>query len=525
MSWKIWKPPSERAKEEFENGYRKGFDHSNWNLAFSYFNSAYRLYNKAKDQTNARVALALATFSFALSESEKIENWRSAESALQNLGNTVLDIVQTIPAEILAQECQLKALELQTETVRDLSEKMARLEKLAESYLSLSERTLTISLLIEKHRTSGQIKAQRILAEATKIKEQIELAYGEQIKLWRKGEIKPDANNRIQLPCGCIYEEIPAGLSRLSDQPCHFHGPSENMLILKTETRRKTANGLLEPEYVQAIHDVISVKENASIEEISRQTGLNRETVSSGLDWLVDEDAIFIPNGWWNNQHATQQKEKRPKILEREIARTRTSQKDLVGQLLNFLNSHSYQTEVFESYVVAMHERNRRVFLIKIEDARSCVQYSKLKTVILPFYRFQTFIKQLERASRSIDVSLLKTDVITVFGWHAEAAEEVRHAALELASEVWGVQYILNLLKLLLNMWKNNPMLEHHAPVAKDDYKWFEKERSTLAYHREKRELIEKLEKELLTLGIPSEFRRFFSSLEDIDRWFVVTYC
>ena len=170
LSWKVWKQPLERAREEFENGYRKGLNLSNWNSAFSCFNSAYELYNKAGDQTNARVALTLATFSRALVEPQRIENWADASNALKALGIAEINVTRTVSTEILAQECDLKALELRAKSVESSIERATQLEDVAKKYLSFGGQSLLISLLLEKKQTTGQIKAHRIIAEAAKLR-------------------------------------------------------------------------------------------------------------------------------------------------------------------------------------------------------------------------------------------------------------------------------------------------------------------------------------------------------------------
>lgn len=165
MSWKVWKRPLQRAREEFENGYRKGFNLSNWDSAFSCFNSAYELYSREGDQANAQVAWTLATFSRALIEPGRIENWVNASNALKTVGIAEIEITQPVPTETLAQECELKARSM---TVS--AQKAEQLEEVAKKYLSLGTRSLLISLLLEKHETSAQIKAHRIIAEAAKLR-------------------------------------------------------------------------------------------------------------------------------------------------------------------------------------------------------------------------------------------------------------------------------------------------------------------------------------------------------------------
>lgn len=170
MSWKVWKQPVERAREEFENGYRKGLNLSNWNAALSCFNSAYELYSNAGDHANARVAWTLAIFSRALIEPQRVESWASASNALKTLGLVEVNITQKVPTEILAQECDLRALELKARNAGTPIERAAQLEEVAKKYLSFGERSLLTSLLVERQQTSGQIRSHRIIAEAAKLR-------------------------------------------------------------------------------------------------------------------------------------------------------------------------------------------------------------------------------------------------------------------------------------------------------------------------------------------------------------------
>ena len=170
MSWKIWKRPLERAEEEFGNGYRKGLNLSNWNSAFSSFNSAYDLYKEAGDMGKAQVALALAVFSKALSEPQRIENWDAASNSLKVLGNIEINVTEPILAEMLSQECEFRAFELKARRMENITQRAEQLEEVAKKYISIGKHGLLVSLLLEKEHISGQIRAHRIIAEAAKLR-------------------------------------------------------------------------------------------------------------------------------------------------------------------------------------------------------------------------------------------------------------------------------------------------------------------------------------------------------------------
>lgn len=118
MSWKVWKQPLERAKEEFGNGYKKGLNLSDWSSAFSHFNSASEFYSAGGDQASAKVAKALAIFSRSLIDPKKVENWTDAAAALVTSGVSEINVTQTVSPASLAQECKLKAFELRARSKR-----------------------------------------------------------------------------------------------------------------------------------------------------------------------------------------------------------------------------------------------------------------------------------------------------------------------------------------------------------------------------------------------------------------------
>jgi hypothetical protein len=170
LSWKLWKQPLERAREEFENGYRKGLNLSDWNTAFSCFNSAYEIYSKVGDQANAGVAWALAAISRALVDPQRIENWNSASASLKASGIAEINVTQTVSTEILAQECSLKASELKARIEGVPVERAGKLEEVAKGYLSLGGRSLLIPLLLGKQQVTAQVTAHRLIAEAARLR-------------------------------------------------------------------------------------------------------------------------------------------------------------------------------------------------------------------------------------------------------------------------------------------------------------------------------------------------------------------
>ncbi len=169
MSWKVWKQPIERAQEEFDDGYKKGLNLSDWNTAYNSFSEASEFYSKAGDPVSAKLAKALASFSRALSDPNKSENWTDAAAALLNSGAKSINITQMVSVEILAQECKLKALELRARNTPIATESAQELERTAKEYLSMGSTNLMLPLLLNKKQISSQTFAHILIADAAKL--------------------------------------------------------------------------------------------------------------------------------------------------------------------------------------------------------------------------------------------------------------------------------------------------------------------------------------------------------------------
>jgi len=170
MSWKVWKQPLERAREEFENGYRKGLNLSDWNEALSHFNSASELFREVGDEANAKVARALATFSKALTDPRRADNWSDAAAAFVTSGISEVNVTQNVSTESLTQECKLKALELRARSKTGPSEIASEFEEIAKEYLSLGNQDLVLPLLLEKKQVTAQNLGHKLVADASKIR-------------------------------------------------------------------------------------------------------------------------------------------------------------------------------------------------------------------------------------------------------------------------------------------------------------------------------------------------------------------
>lgn len=170
MSWKVWKQPLERAQEEYQKGYSKGINLSDWNLAQSSFSTAFDLYNKAGDIANAELCRGLALLSKALANPLFARNWSDAALAVNNTGLSQIDFTQTVSTKDLSQECELKASEMNATSIKDNLQKATQIEEVAKKYMTHGSKGLLLSLLIEKHQTTGQSKAHRLIAEAMRLR-------------------------------------------------------------------------------------------------------------------------------------------------------------------------------------------------------------------------------------------------------------------------------------------------------------------------------------------------------------------
>ena len=175
MSWKVWKDPLERAAEELQKGYLKGLNLADWNTAYSSFNSAFDLYSKAGDRANADLARALCLFSRALANPNVDENWTNAGAALNYTGLPQINITTDIPTKDIAQECNLKAIELRNRKAFTNLERAALLEDTAKQYLAFGGKSLMIPLLLQKQQITGTAMAHIIIAEAAILRGDAEL--------------------------------------------------------------------------------------------------------------------------------------------------------------------------------------------------------------------------------------------------------------------------------------------------------------------------------------------------------------
>jgi hypothetical protein len=170
LSWKLWKQPLERAKEEFRNGYQKGLNLSDWGSAFSHFNAASELFSAGGDPASAKVAKTLALFSRALIDPRKVENWTDAAAALATSGVSEINVTQNVSTESLAKECKLKAFELRARGRTVSSESASELEETAKEYLAMGNYSLLLPLLLEKKQVSAQNLAHKLIADASKLR-------------------------------------------------------------------------------------------------------------------------------------------------------------------------------------------------------------------------------------------------------------------------------------------------------------------------------------------------------------------
>ncbi|MGF3522238.1 MAG: hypothetical protein ACQXXJ_03980, partial [Candidatus Bathyarchaeia archaeon] len=132
MSWKFWKPLSERAYEEFHNGYQKGLECSNFLQAIKFFDSARVLYDEAGDLIGSNLSWAMLKLSEALVNQNSRQAWIDASEAFVKVGRVGIFALNEIPADLLAVQCSLKAHELMLSGGSSDLEKLSLLEKLVD---------------------------------------------------------------------------------------------------------------------------------------------------------------------------------------------------------------------------------------------------------------------------------------------------------------------------------------------------------------------------------------------------------
>jgi len=167
MSWKLWKDPLVRASEEFQKGYLKGLNLSDWNSAASSFNSASELYNGAGDRANGDLARALSLFATALCNPQISECWENAATAINHTGLGQICVTSNVSTRDLIEECTLKSLELKSRSIVDNVAKAGQLEETAKKYLAFGGKSLLIPILLEKQQLTGLTRAHRLIAEAS----------------------------------------------------------------------------------------------------------------------------------------------------------------------------------------------------------------------------------------------------------------------------------------------------------------------------------------------------------------------
>jgi hypothetical protein len=167
MSWKLWKDPLVRASEEFQKGYLKGLNLSDWNSAASSFNSASELYSGAGDRANGDLSRALSLFAKALGSPQISECWESAAAAINYTGLGQINVTSNVSTRDIVEECTLKSLEIKNRSIVDNVAKAGQLEDTAKKYLVFGGKSLLIPLLLEKQQLTGLARAHRLIAEAS----------------------------------------------------------------------------------------------------------------------------------------------------------------------------------------------------------------------------------------------------------------------------------------------------------------------------------------------------------------------
>jgi hypothetical protein len=401
----------------------------------------------------------------------------------------------------------LRAEELQTEKTNNIVERIRRLEKLASNYLSIGDKTVTIILLTRKERIEGKARAQQISTNAQELKTQLGHERTDLVRLWRENKVKAKTDGSIIFPCGCSYREIPAGLKRVSTFECPLQMCRQVELILKSSGRRKTRKGKVEPEFVQAIHDLLVAGNVDSIEYLVKKTGLSHTEVMTGLEWLVSENEVFIPKGFWKAQHeqATKKQKKKDNNMKKKHKPFFTKV-DAFSRILTVFQTRGFTCEYGDDYVFAVLETRGASslgFFVSIQDSKSNFVQRYSSPQVSTAFHVSQFGQRLGNMlqwflhPRQGEIGELGQDVLTSFGWHAYFNEDLRQMALLAAENELGEEHVTRVLGWLTNAWKNHPLEKfgEYSEIASADFDWFRSNVSSSAtYFRLKKELDAQLE-------------------------------
>ena len=180
MSWKIWKKPVERGREEFEKAYVEGVNQKNWDSAVNHFMKAAKLLAQSNDPSDRQKALeaeALASLYNAVKNSTP-ENWLKCSNLMSKLGDLKLNIPYEASAKDVANEALIRSKEVylsmeRSKLSREDYEKMEELakgyEELAKEYFKLEGVEPALNDLLEE-RDLPLVKGQKLLGLASMIR-------------------------------------------------------------------------------------------------------------------------------------------------------------------------------------------------------------------------------------------------------------------------------------------------------------------------------------------------------------------
>jgi hypothetical protein len=486
MSWKIWKTPKERAKEEFRSALSGGVNLNNWKNAFNHFSEAHRLYLQTGDIGAANHSFAYITFCQAMMEQTDPEKWLNSYKAIGALQNIPIQLSGPVSSSKLSNECYLEYLNAKLRVERSPRTILSQLTELQQGYLSFGEEPLAIHRIRQNQVISGRAWANDWAAKIADLKARIIHANNNQVDSLRSSNFNVELGSTISFACGCMYRSVPIGLARISEEDCPFHNPKPELLILKDSKRWVSAGGEVEPDFVQAIHEVVSLDDYINIQTISLQTGLATDKVTEGLKWLSSKGEITTYESLWSSQRAGRNV---PTILLRNTPLNKDysfafAKRLAFRKLIEALDYWHFQIEVGFDYVFGelsvWHKEPIRIYVCVQQNNSRFIESNFLKDFnasinVTKFKQRLSGIMEWLINPREFKVGHLNSDVLTAFGWHADLVEDARHERLIAAEGELGDEHIAKVLLWLRNSWSHHPNYKfvEYSESAADDYDWF----------------------------------------------------
>jgi len=175
MSWKVWKSPEERAREEFDKAVSLR-NQKKWGDAAEHFMKAAELFKSAGKTGDAEISLVLSSLYNAAAKQSADDLLTCSSLAKAMKPDLVLTIPQKITASDLAKEAEIlgREMKLRESWTNNKSEETAKeCEELAKELYSLGKDEFLLQGLIEAASESPMSKANKLMGIASLIRGEI----------------------------------------------------------------------------------------------------------------------------------------------------------------------------------------------------------------------------------------------------------------------------------------------------------------------------------------------------------------